>query len=190
MTTRHALLSARLAAFVLLLLAPAAARAQAKFQFEKPASVTATTWAARTQLGTTLSTGNTEALGVSGQATVSRTDRRNRIALGADVGVARSRVTIAADLDGEPGVGEGEIRSVTQTTRQAWSVRSRYDRFLGARSSLYAAGTIGGDRPSGKRLAGGGQVGYGVELLLRAGHSLRVEAGYDLTYEDQLTIDR
>lgn len=174
-----------------LALAPAGAAAQTTtFQFEKPEPVTGVAWTATAQLGTTASAGNTAALGVSGQATLARKAPRNRLAAAADVGIARSRATIASDVDGVPGVGPGELRTVTQTTRQAWGVRARYDRFLTARASLYAAGTVGGDRPSGKRLAGGGQVGYGVDVLSSPSHTLRVEAGYDLTYEDQLTIAR
>jgi hypothetical protein len=177
----------RLAALLALCAAPCAAPALAPFQFEKPEDLTRSDWSWNVQAGVGLSGGNTPSSSVTGEASVARRSRRNRLQVGGSVALARARVTVAQDTDGVPGVGPGELREERRTTREAWAVRGRYDLFATKRSSAYLAAIGGGDRPAGKALVLSTQVGFGADVLRRGAHVLRLEAGYDLSREEPVT---
>jgi hypothetical protein len=143
-------------------------------------------WTAAGQAGLSSSAGNTSSLGFSGQARAARTDARWQVSLASDVAVARSRIEVADERNGIAGVGPGALRRVRQTTRQAWSLQARTDRFLTERTAAFVAARIGGDRPAGKELVGSGQIGWALDLLREGAHKVRLELGYDFTHEDEV----
>jgi hypothetical protein len=140
-------------------------------------------WSASAQAGLNLTSGNAFGLGLSGSGALSRRWGSNRLGGEVSGSFARTRVQIAADTNGIPGIGPGEVREVVQTTTAAWAGKLRYDRFFGERHSLYGAASAAGDEPAGKRFIGGLQVGYSRALLRTERHSLAVEAGYDLAHQ-------
>jgi hypothetical protein len=147
-------------------------------------------WSGSAQVGLNASAGNARALGLSGKAQLARRDPLNRVQGASEVAVARSRVVVAEEENGTPGIGPGELREIDQTTRQSWAIGVRYDRFATVRGSVFVAGAVSADPPAGKRLQGSLQLGYGADLLSAATRGFRVEGGYDLTYEDQLSRGR
>src|SRR5205085_711905 len=74
-----------------------------------------------------------------------------------------------------------------ETTTNQWRARGRYDRFLTANNSAYGLGQIGADRIAGKKLIGGGQVGYSRQLVKTDAHTAVAELGYDFSYESYLS---
>jgi hypothetical protein len=162
----------------------AAAADDPAFSFAAPAKPAEVTWSANAQAGVSITSGNAFGLGFSGSGALARQAGSNRFSAEVSGSFARTRVEIAVDSDGVQGIGPGEVRSVVQTTAAAWAAKLRYDRFFGARHSLYLAASAAGDEPAGKRFLGGGQLGYSRELVRSAAHSLVVEAGYDLSYQD------
>jgi hypothetical protein len=154
------------------------------FAFAMPAKSSETKWSASAQAGFNVTSGNAFGLGLSGSGAVARQAGSNRLSAEVSGSFARTRVEIAVDSDGAPGIGPGEVRSVVQTTAAAWAGKLRYDRFFGVRHSLYLAVNAAADEPAGKRFLGGGQLGYSRELLKSEKHLLVAEAGYDLAYQD------
>jgi putative salt-induced outer membrane protein YdiY len=167
--------------------APARAVGQAKFEFASRPEGAGVHWSGSAQVGLDAALGNSRSLGVSGKAQLARRDPRNLVQGSAEGAVARTRVVLAVEENGTPGIGPGELREFDQTTREAWAVRLRYDRFPTARGSAFVVSGIGADRPAGKRLQAILQLGYGRDLLADPNHQLRIEGGYDLTYEDHLS---
>jgi hypothetical protein len=161
-----------------------AAADEPAFTFAAPMTSPETKWSASAQAGVSVTSGNAFGLGLSGSGTAARQAGSNRLSAELSGSFARTRVEIAVDSDGVPGIGPGEVRSVVQTTAAAWAAKLRYDRFFGRRHSLYVAASAAGDEPAGKRFLGGGQFGYSRELVKSEHHSLVVEAGYDLAYQD------
>ncbi|MGC3997978.1 MAG: DUF481 domain-containing protein [Anaeromyxobacter sp.] len=174
----------RLLALLLPLTIPAAAAAQTPtFTFsERPADDTPR-WKGSAQLGFTAASGNSSALGTSFTGDVSRREGAWRFLAELRGAYARSRVRVAEESDGLPGIGAGEVRTLSQATTQAWGARLRADRYLGEKNSLYASLAGGGDRPAGTRFLGAAQVGYGRALLLDEVQSLTLELGYDLAHQ-------
>jgi hypothetical protein len=140
-------------------------------------------WKANAKLAFILSTGNSQAGSFSLGGSVSRKAHMNKFALDLGWTYARSRTLLAADNNGNGFIDEGEWHREDQTTNNAWFTKARYDRFLSEHNSLYAAGLIGGDSPSGKDLTGGGQAGYSRQLYASPHHEVVAELGYDFSYE-------
>jgi hypothetical protein len=164
--------------------APGRVGAMTPFQFEKPEPVDNPSWTGNVQAGVSLSGGNTRSSGISAEGALARRSRRHRVQAGVSLALARSRVVVARDEDGTPGIGPGELHEEKRTTREAWSLRGRYDLFVTHHSSAYLSASAGGDRPAGKQRVLAAQIGYGADVLRQERHSLRLEAGYDLTRED------
>jgi hypothetical protein len=165
------------------------ARADPTFAFRNPPGSPEIVWNTTAQVGLSAATGNTSSLGLTGKARVARTAPRWRASSTAELALARSRVDFAVEQNGVPGIGPGELRSVQQTTRQAWSLLARIDRFLSERNGAYVAGSVGADRPAGKSLLGHGQFGWARELVRSTHHQVRLELGYDLAYEELVLTD-
>jgi hypothetical protein len=183
---RLALASAVAAALLCATPAPARSQDPPKFEFVKPEEVTAdkVEWKASAQAGFVSTTGNSRTLNVIGGGTGSRRSRDNRFSIEASGSYARSSIFIAVDRDGDGFISEDEIEEQVQTTAQAWEVKSRYDRFLTPCDSVYLLAAIGGDRPAGKQLVGGGQLGYSRRVFKDEYHEVIAELGYDFTYEN------
>jgi hypothetical protein len=165
-----------------------AAADEPSFTFAAPAKSPETKWTASAQAGLSVTSGNAFGLGVSGSGSLARQSGSNRFSAELSGSFARSRVEIAVDSDGVPGISPAEVRSVVQTTAAAWATKLRYDRFFGKRHSLYLAANAAGDEPAGKRFLGGGQFGYSRELVKSEQHSLVAEAGYDVAYQDYVAV--
>lgn len=180
---RTGALPAGLAALALLAV-PISARALTPFQFDKQEDVPRSVWSRSVQAGMSLNGGNAPSSGVAAEASLGWSNRRRRVQAGGSLAVARTRVSVAREENGIPGIGPGELHEETQTTRQAWSLHSRYDLFATRHSSAYLSAAGGGDRPAGKRLVLSGQVGWGVDVLHADKQVLRLELGYDLSREE------
>jgi hypothetical protein len=165
---------------------PLGALANPQFTFRNPPGSPEVVWTTTAQAGLSSSTGNTSSFGVSGQGKVARTDARWRFALSSELAFARSRIDVADEANGVAGVGPGELRTVRQTTRQAWWFQARTDRFLTQRNGAFVASRVGGDRPAGKELVASTQVGWAFDLVPVTEQQLRLELGYDFTYEEEV----
>lgn len=174
--------AAAAAALALLHAAPAAA-ADPTFTFASPDKASHA-WKASAQAGANVSTGNSQSLSLTASGAVAHRSGDDQLSLDAFGSFVRSRVDVAADVNGVAGIGPDEIRRVVQTTSKAWSVRGRYDRFVGQRDSLYAAATASGDEPSGKKLLAGAQLGVSRDVLRAGPSTLTLELGYDLTHQE------
>lgn len=155
------------------------------FTFTKPEpeTVDRVVWRSSVQLGLSMKSGNTDSIGGSVAARGSRRTGSTRISAELRGAYARSQVQIAAESNGIPGIGPSEIRTVAQTTSEAWESRLRLDRYFGGLNSIYAAAAAAGDRPAGKTLQAGGQIGYARALALSQTQGFTVELGYDVAHE-------
>jgi putative salt-induced outer membrane protein YdiY len=182
------MLSNRYRAFALLgLLVPGTALADdPKFTYAKPddEAVDGVEWKAQAQGGLVLSSGNARYMTLTGGLTASRKEGKNKLALELGLAYTKTDVVIAADTDGQPGIGPDEIQAIEQTTANTLFGKARYDRFLTEKDSLYMSASLGRDRPAGKDLYGGGQLGYSRLLIKNKVHEVATEVGYDFTYED------
>src|SRR3989337_2175085 len=70
-----------------------------------------------------------------------------------------------------------------RTTTNQWRTRGRYDRFFTPNNAAYVLGQLGAAKIAGKRLFGGGQIGYSRQLYKSEKHTTVAEAGYDFSYE-------
>lgn len=173
-------------AVVSLLHAPGAAAADPTFIFSPPDKVSHA-WKASAQAGLNVSSGNAQSLSATASGSVSHRSGDDRFTFDAFGAFVRTRVDVAADVNGIPGIGPDEIRRVEQTTSRAWSLRGRYDRFVAERDSLYAAAAAAGDEAAGKKLLAGWQVGYSRDVLRRGPSALTLELGYDLSHQEYVT---
>ncbi|MCB9559940.1 MAG: DUF481 domain-containing protein [Kofleriaceae bacterium] len=179
-----------LTALALVLALPRLAAAQANPTFnygkaEEVKEVKAVDWTAIAEAGLVLTTGNSKTTTATAAAKVTRLDADNKLYGEVNMAYARSTILIVSDEDASGTIGPDEIQESTATTANAWLAKLRYDRFLTEFNSLYATAALGADRPAGKDLYGGGQVGYS-RLLYKDGdkHQLTGEVGYDFSYED------
>jgi len=141
-------------------------------------------WEAAAQAGLLLTTGNSRVTTFSAGLSASRRDRRNKLTLDAGTAYAKSSIFLGVDADGNGTLSASEIDRPSSVTTQAWMLKGRYDRFLTAKNSLFAAAGMSADKPAGKELVGNGQLGYSRELYQSGPHTFVGEAGYDYAYED------
>lgn len=174
--------------------APAADPHQPKFMFgskEEAAELTKADkveWKLGAQGSLVLSTGNSRVTMFGAGLSGSRKANKNKFSLDAGVAYARSRIFLATD-DGDGVIEENEVSRPSQTTTRSWMVRGRYDRYLSVHNAVYGAAGVNADEPAGKELVGNGQVGYSRQVYQDSVHLAIAEAGYDLTYEDQVAGD-
>lgn len=185
---RPILLAGGVAALALAVPAVAAAQANPTFSYgkaEEVKEVKAVDWSAIAEAGLVLTSGNSKTTTATAGAKVIRLDADNKFEGTVNLAYARSTILIASDTDSSGTLSEDEIQESTSTTANAWQAKLRYDRFLTASNSLYAAALAGADRPAGKDLIGGGQLGYS-RLLFSCPDKYTVtsEIGYDFSYED------
>jgi hypothetical protein len=184
----HRLLALFTAAILLAAAGPSA-RAQdvapPKFEFDKPPEKE-TDWRVQAKGGLIVTTGNSQSrngvLSLSG----SRQRGGNKISLDGQAAYGRSNIIVPVV---GPDPTDATRMAVTgldrrgETTANEWRARGRYDRFLTDNNAIYGLGQIGADRIAGKRLVGGGQVGYSRQLLNTETQTLVAELGYDFSYE-------
>jgi hypothetical protein len=146
-------------------------------------------WKLAAQASLILTTGNSRVTNLGAGVNASRKARGNKFSLEAAAAYARSRIFLAVDENDSGMIDPGEVSRPSATTTRSWGVKVRYDRYLTAANALYGAGSISADEPAGKDLVGSGQVGYSRQVYRDDVHVLVAEAGYDLTYEDQVSGD-
>lgn len=163
---------------------------EVKQDFGKFEEVKEVTWKASASAGFSLSTGNASVITVSGGATVSRKDPKNKIALGIKGLYGLTDLAVFTDLNSNKVADSDDELSVDRKTTAALLLGTfRYDRFFTPNNSLYLTVNAGLDIPASKRFTGGGQIGYARQLVSSKMHLLSTELGYDFNYTNYLTPD-
>lgn len=176
-------------AVVLLLCMTGTARAQTApvFEYVKPEEAPSTLlWAAQVKGGWLVSRGNAVATSGTLGGTASCKFDNNKLSLDlvAAYGEFNNRVYVPAN-GGDPTVVDSPTDIVRQNmvaTNNALA-KGRYDRALDDSDALYVLATLGQDKIAGKRLFGGGQLGYSRLLFQSDVHKTLAEAGYDFSDE-------
>jgi putative salt-induced outer membrane protein YdiY len=178
---------------LLLLLGSARASAQTpKFDFQKPEEVKESAWKAQAKGGLLLTSGNSQTTTGTMGASAAYKAGWNRFTL--DTGIAYVSADVITASDGANGVTDmmisaDEITRTRTTTSNSWMGKARYDRFLTENNSAYVSSQFLIDRPAGKELVGGGQVGYSRQLFKTDRHLAVAEIGYDFSYEQSTSDD-
>ena len=141
-------------------------------------------WSASARVGSSITSGNAYGLSFTGGGAAALRERDDQIAADFSAAYVRTRLQVATDANGVAGIGPGEVREIVQTTSAAWAGRLRYDRFLGTHDSLYGTASAAGDRPAGRSLVAGFQVGVSRALIRSERQSLAVEVGYDFAFQE------
>ena len=81
-------------------------------------------------------------------------------------------------------------RGPAVTTTNHWITKGRYDRFFTLNNAGYVLGQLGADKIAGKRLYGGGQLGYSRQLLKNEQHTIVAEAGLRLLVRELRAVAR
>lgn len=171
-------------AVALLLAVPGWAQAQdpavPKFQYDKPPEKPED-WKAQAKGGLLSTSGNSQSTnGVLG-LNASRKAGNNKFTFEGMIAYGSSRI-LDAQLDPVTADVVGYSRH-KETTTNEWRVRERYDRFFTTNNSLYLFGQSGSDKIAGKRLYGGGQIGYSRQVYKSEKHTSVAELGYDYSLE-------
>lgn len=172
---------------ILLLAAASSTAAAQTFTFGKAdevKDVATTDWQGTAEAGLVLTTGNSRTTTITAAGKLVRLAEKNKFQGEAGIAYARTSVLIASDANMDGFLQRTEIDRQELTTTNTWFGKIRYDRFLTTNNSLYIAALASRDRPAGKELVGGGQVGYSRQLYKTDKHEVLAEVGYDLSYED------
>jgi hypothetical protein len=179
-----------MATLLLLSLAGAAAHAAepGKFEFGKAEAVEETVWKATAQGGLVLAGGNSSATAGSAGLNITRNAGANKLALDVSGAYARTEVDVSADANADGFIGPAEITTERRTSSRLLAGRLRYDRFFTERNSAFVAALMTSDKPSGKELTAGGQVGYSFLVWKSERSSLAAEVGYDFSFERYVDV--
>lgn len=164
----------------------AQAPANPKFEFEKPPEKPVD-WKVQAKGGLLVTTGDSQSRNASFTLTGSRQQGSNKLSL--EGALAYGRSNIVTPVLGMNLLGETVVTGLAreeQTTTNQWRARGRYDRFITANNAAYGLAQIGADRVAGKKLVGGGQVGYSRQVYKSDMHTAVAELGYDFSYESYL----
>jgi len=165
-----------------MLAATGTAHADPKFEY-KPVEVTKkVVWKVAANLGLIFTTGNASQLSFAAGGFVSRNDGKNMFTLSADGAYAKATTVSAADANLDGFIGPSEITRTDQVSTALWNAKLRYDRFLTANNLLYLAAVAAGNKPGGKNVVAGAQIGYARQLYKSEWHLLNLEGGYDYSY--------
>jgi hypothetical protein len=115
----------------------------------------------------------------------SRREGNNKLSLNGALAYGRSSALVAAD-PGATGTTTEIDHGPSITTTNNWISKARYDRFFTTNNAGYALAQLGADKIAGKRLYGGGQLGYSRQLLKNDQHAVVAELGYDFSYESYI----
>lgn len=166
--------------------APAFAQTTPKFEYATPAPPPKVKreWKATGQAGLILNNGNAENIAFSAGANASVFDGKNKGTLDVGGAYAQSTILVGDDRDGDMLISsDSEIKKQRNTTAAMWNIKLRYDRFFTPNNSLYLAASAMGNEPAGKKVVASGQAGYQRQLIKNEQHLLRLEAGYDFSFE-------
>lgn len=139
-------------------------------------------WKVQSKGGLLLTSGNSRSQVATLSLDGSRLEGGNKLSLSGALAYGRSTPLVAVD-PGMTGTTTGIERGPAVTTTNNWITKGRYDRFFTPNNAGYALAQIGADKIAGKRLYGGGQVGYSRQLLKNEQHAVVAEVGYDFSYE-------
>ncbi len=175
--------TAVVAALLLLLFAPSASAADPKFEFGKPPEPKPTEWRAQAKGGLLATGGNSQTIAGSLGGLTSHQKGSNRFTFEGALAYARANILTAADSNMNGLLEDGELFRTSNTTSNSWQVRERYDRFFTTNNSGYVSTQSLRDRPAGKELNAGAQIGYSRQLIKNDRHRAVAEVGYDFSYE-------
>lgn len=173
-------------ASVIGLASAAHAQTTPKFDYQAPVPPPkkAREWKMTAQAGLILNNGNAENIAFSANANASVFDGKNKGTLDLGGAYAQSTILVGNDRDGDMLISsDSEIKKQRNTTAAMWNVKLRYDRFFTTNNTLYMAVALLGNEPAGKKLVASGQLGYQRQLLKNDMHLVRLEAGYDFSFE-------
>jgi len=145
-------------------------------------------WKAQVKGGLIVTSGNSQAQTESFAGSASRKEGMNKLALDAGGAYGRSNVRSFLNTNNDTVVDRGELTRVSTTSTNNWFTKGRYDRFFTANNAAYLMGNIASDKVAGKKLMGGGQIGYSRQLLATDAHLVLAEIGYDLSFESYVTV--
>ena len=157
---------------------------------EEVAKVKTVEHSASAEGGIVFTTGNSETTTATGGAKWSRKKNDNKLAAEGSLTYARAGLRVLDDKNGNGLIdNETEIRTEKQVTAETYAAKLRYDRFLTGRNSLYLAGLVSRDKPAGKLLVLGAQVGYS-RVFHKSEHTEAVaEVGINYDNEDLVAGD-
>jgi hypothetical protein len=139
-------------------------------------------WKIQSKGGLLLTSGNSRSRVATLSLDSSRREGSNKLSLNGALSYGRSSGLVAAD-PGATGTTTEIDHGPMVTTTNNWISKARYDRFFTTNNAGYALAQLGADRIAGKRLYGGGQLGYSRQLLKNDQHTVVAELGYDFSYE-------
>jgi hypothetical protein len=157
---------------------PAVAQPAPKFEFEKPPDKPVE-WTVQSKGGVLVTTGNSQSRSVVLGLAAGRKAGDNKVSLEGSAAYGHSNILV-------PVLTSGEVTGFDrqgETTTNEWRTRARYDRFFTANNAAYVLAQIAADKIAGKRLYGGGQIGYSRQLVKTERHTTVAELGYDFSYE-------
>lgn len=128
-------------------------------------------WNANAGFSAVLNSGNSVNQTFGGNALVSRKWNKNQV---------------TSTAIGAYGRAKSASSGLTETNTKNWKASLRYDRFIRAPLSLFAASHIGEDEPAGFDLRYGGATGVSHVFLESEADAFKYEAGYDFTREDRV----
>ena len=169
--------------------APAAhAQPTPKFEFgkaEEVAKVKDVEWNAQAEAGLVFTTGNAETTTISAGLKAARKTGFNKLSFEGSLTYAKSGARVLRDNNGNGLIDdESEITTQDTVTAETYAAKARYDRFLTTHNSLFAALLASRDRPAGKEVVYGAQLGYSRQLYKTKTAEAVAEIGYDFSRED------
>jgi hypothetical protein len=139
-------------------------------------------WKVQSKGGLVLTSGNSRTQVATLSLDGSRKQGGNKLSFNGALAYGRSTPLVAVE-DAAGTTTTAVERGAAVTATNNWITKGRYDRFFTANNAGYALGQLGADRIAGKRLYGGGQVGYSRQLVKTDQHTVVAELGYDFSYE-------
>jgi hypothetical protein len=153
-----------------------------KFAYDKYEAKKTVEYVATASAGLLLTTGNANQFSMNAALMLMRNDGKNKLQLDANGAYARAASLVANDANGNGTIdGQNEIHRTTTTSTALWNTKLRYDRFFTENNMGYVRGFAWGPEPAGKKIVGGGQIGYARQLYKSDIHLVQVEAGYDFS---------
>lgn len=162
-----------------------------KFEFgkaEEVAKVKGVETTASAEGGIVFTTGNSETITATAGLKASRKKNDNKLAIEGSLTYAKAGLRVLNDQNGNGMIDDdSEITTEKQVTAETYAGKLRYDRFLTEFNSLFVAGLISRDKPAGKELVVGAQLGYSRQLYKSETSGAVGEFGADYSNEN-LTI--
>jgi len=141
-------------------------------------------WKAQAKGGLVLSGGNSRSTTGSIGGDVSYKKGLHQVGITSGLTYVESSAReFVIDSDGPGGPVVTGSERVSRTTSKRTEARGRYDRFWSATDSAYVVAQALTDKPAGKEIQGGGQIGYSRLVFKNEMHTIAAELGYDFSYE-------